>query len=169
VAGLGLAACGDDDAAESPGGGGNGGNGGNGGDASDADSAPGGGGGSGSGTFTVDGKTLEVEVFFCGFGPEETQNDNVPFSFRASGVEDGKNFTLDGAVIGDTMDDPAGGNLDMWYDEDPTTVVYAPGISFDGSGGPGWQFDGDNARFEDEYENADGESVGPGVFEGTCP
>ena len=163
VAGLGLASCGDDDDAESSAGSDDGGNGG---DASDAASAPGGGGGSGSGTFTVDGKTLEVEVFFCGFGPEETQNDNVQFSFRGSGVDDGKDFTLDGAVIGDTIDDPAGGNLDMWYDDDPTTVVYAPGFS---GGGPGWQIDGDSLQFEDDYENVDGAAVGTGTFEGTCP
>jgi hypothetical protein len=135
----------------------------------DSDPAPGRVSTGGSGTFSVDGKTWDVDVIFCAFDPEVSGNQDVQFSFRALGVEAGRAFTLDGAVIGDELRSPAGGNLDMWFNDDTTTVVYAPAFSAGGPGGPGWQLEGSNVRFEDEYQDADGENVGPGIFEGTCP
>lgn len=116
----------------------------------------------GSGTLAVDGKTLEVSIFFCGFGPDETGNDNVPFSMRGSGTDDGKPFTIDGAIITVNRDTSS---LSMWYDEDPLTLIYETGILSQAE----YEIEGKDVSLTASFMGADGSSVGESTFNGMCP
>lgn len=118
--------------------------------------------GGGSGTLVVDGKTLEVDIFFCGFGPEETRNDDVPFSMRGSGTDDGKAFTIDGVIVTVTRDISS---LSMWYDEDPLTLIYEAEVNEP----DGYVISGKEVGLTAEFSGADGSSVGEGSFTGRCP
>ena len=119
--------------------------------------------GSGSGTLEVDGKTFEYNVIFCGFTPEETRNANVSFSFRGTGEDDGRSYSVDGVIL-DVGNGP-NHSLDIWYDDDPANVLYMSG----GSGlSPEFVIDGKDVSLEGDFTSAGG-PVGIGAMQATCP
>jgi hypothetical protein len=120
--------------------------------------------GGGSGTLVVDGKTFEVDVFFCGFTPEETRNDNVPFSMRGRGSDSGRAFTVDGSIVdlGGSGFSSVTHDLQLWYDDDELNPVY---MAADGE----WVIDGKDTSLAGAFTDAAGADVGAGTFEATCP
>jgi hypothetical protein len=129
--------------------------------------------GSGGGTFVVDGKTFDVEVFFCGFTPEETRNDNVPFSMRGGGDDNGRAFTVDGSIVdlGASGLESVSHDLELWYDDDAGNPAYRAGgpPGAPGDAAPEWVIDGKQVSLEGQFTGPDGADAGLGVLNATCP
>lgn len=130
--------------------------------------------GSGSGTLVVDEQTFEFEVIFCGFTPEETRSDSVPFSFRGNGTDaSGRAYSVDAAII---TTDVAGlmsesHTVSFWYDDANTVIVYetsnAPQVGADDR--PKFLIDGKQVKYEGNFAGEDGASVGVGKLDANCP
>jgi hypothetical protein len=126
--------------------------------------------GSGSGSLTVDGKTFEFSLIFCGFTPEETRNANVPFSMRGKGMDEGQGFSVDGSIVNLSV---GGGtssshDLEVWYDDDPGNPIYRSGVP--GSPArPEYVINDKDVSLEAEFSDGEGTSVGPGSLQATCP
>jgi hypothetical protein len=132
--------------------------------------ADGGSSGTGSGTLTVDGKTFDVTVIFCGLTTEETRNDNVPFSLRGNGSDDMGSFTVDGSIVELSQFNSVTHDLELWYGADTGDPAYRAGVPLAGGGAePEWVIDGKQVSLEGSFFDADGADVGIGMFEATCP
>lgn len=81
---------------------------------------------------------------------------------RGAGTDDGKAFTIDGAVITVNRDISS---LSMWYDDDPATLIYETGVVSTAD----FEISGNDVSLTAEFNGADGTSAGEGLFSGTCP
>ncbi len=135
-------------------------------DSSAADDKPAPSSGSAKGTLAVDGKTFDFTVIFCGFSADDTGNDNVPFSFRGSGSDNGRSFAVDAST---TNLDVAGSSsstdsVSFWYDDDPATEIYTSD-----AGGGTFVIDGKHVKYDADFSGQDGLPLGAGSMDATCP